>query len=319
MGRVDRRAVGVALLAVGLAVIGNGCSRDSDDAAAGAAPQGKAFRSPEAANPAGDMPRPAEPGSAGPPSADRQSDATAAMPAAGSTAGPASTPPASTSNQPPTAPTAGSNHPPAAPAGGSTGSPLAPAAASANSPNIPAGAAQPKPAAKPQTVPEMIQANPDVGKTQGDLPVTDIDSRDGQYKPISFGKLGGYLYDNYAVEASLGKDGKGKPIDEIPAEVRALDKQKVALRGFMVPIDIKKNEARSFLLVRNRMACCFGMQVGLNEWVFVRMAGDKTARWMNDVPTTVYGTLSVGEDIRDGMIMSIYRMEGDDVAYSGGY
>lgn len=319
MFRQEERRVGLALLSAGLMLAMTGCSRDADDASAAAAPQGKAFRSAEAANPAADAPRSGETGSARPPAASR-ADATGGMPAGGGPAG--GIPP----GQSPTPPVAANNSPPPAPSVGSGEPPPAPAAAVAHTSNAPNGAAAPSPgaaaapvAAKPQTVPEMIQANPDIGKTQGDLPVSDIDSRDGQYKPISFGKLGGYLYDNYAVEASLGKDGQGKPIDEIPAQVRALDKQKVALRGFMVPIDIKKNEARSFLLVRNRMACCFGMQVGLNEWVFVRMAGDKTARWMNDVPTTVYGTLSVGEDIRDGMIMSIYRMEGEDVAYSGGY
>jgi hypothetical protein len=87
----------------------------------------------------------------------------------------------------------------------------------------------------------------------------------------------------------------------------------------MMPIDInRENETRKFLLVRNRMACCFGAMTGLNEWILVQM--DPTpAKFVKDVPVVVYGTLEVGEDIKDGMVMSVYRMRGDEVGHSGGY
>jgi hypothetical protein len=152
-----------------------------------------------------------------------------------------------------------------------------------------------------------------------DVPADDVDDRGGEYQPVSFAKLAGFAYDQYAVEESLAQRGDGTVEDQIPAAIRALDGRKVAVRGFMVPIEFTRNETRSFLLVRNRMVCCFGMLVGLNEWIYVRMKEGRTARWLNDIPVTVYGTLAVGEDIRDGMVLSIYRMEGEEVLHQGGY
>jgi hypothetical protein len=149
-----------------------------------------------------------------------------------------------------------------------------------------------------------------------DVPIQGVDDRSGAYAPVAFSKLAGFEYDIDMVEASIAA---GQPDDEIPAEVRALNGRKVVASGFMVPIEMQGRETRTFLLMRNRMGCCFGMLLGINEWIHVRMEGDKTAQWINDVPINVYGTLEVGEDVRDGMVMSIYRMKGEDVVHRGGY
>lgn len=202
----------------------------------------------------------------------------------------------------PPAPQAGA----AAGTNGSDGRGAAPAAEPATS-ELAAPVAPP--AADPTAVPDAAQ----------DAPGDGVDDRGGEYLPVSFATLAGFPYDQYTVEESLAERGDGTVEDQIPAAIRALSGRKVAVRGFMVPIEFTRNETRSFLLVRNRMVCCFGMLVGLNEWIYVRMKEDRAARWLNDIPVTVYGTLTVGEDIRDGMVLSVYRMEGDDVVHQGGY
>jgi len=150
-----------------------------------------------------------------------------------------------------------------------------------------------------------------------DVPVFREGEDTGDYRQAGFGLLAGFEYDVYKVEASL-TDGK-PTLDVIPPTVRGLHGQPVALRGFMVPIDVMRNKARTFLLVRNRLACCFGIPTSVNEWVYIRMEGDKTAEYAKDIPVTVCGVLEVGESISDGMVMSIYRMVAHDVTHEGGY
>ena len=105
---------------------------------------------------------------------------------------------------------------------------------------------------------------------------------------------------------------------QIPQRVLALDKKKVIVQGFMVPIEFKRDSVRSFLLVRNQMMCCFGAMIGMNEWVMVQMDGEKRTTFVQDVPTVVYGELEVGEDIQNGMVMSLYRLRGLEVQFKGG-
>lgn len=150
-----------------------------------------------------------------------------------------------------------------------------------------------------------------------DTPEFAADEELGEYKPAGFSLLAGFDYDVYAVESSV--DGDRVTLDLIPPQIRALNDKPVALRGFMVPIDVVRNKARSFLLVRNRMMCCFGIPTGVNEWVYVKMDGNKTAEYAKDIAVTVMGRLSVGESLSDGLVMSIYRMVADEVINEGGY
>ncbi len=174
----------------------------------------------------------------------------------------------------------------------------------------------PRPAAQGGTNGEaaaMAALNPNE-----DLPPPEISEAKAEYLPLAFGKLASFAYDVYAAEEEIASEGKPGP-ERVPAEIRSLNGRKIAVRGFMMPLDITRNQAKTFLLVRNRMACCFGMMVGLNEWVYVQMADGSAADWVNDVPITVYGELAVGEEVRDGMVMSLYRMKADEVAYDGGF
>jgi hypothetical protein len=55
----------------------------------------------------------------------------------------------------------------------------------------------------------------------------------------------------------------------------------------MVPVKIEKGMTTDFLLVKDQSLCCFGRMPRMNEWIGVRMAGDKSARFIGDRPVTV--------------------------------
>jgi hypothetical protein len=91
------------------------------------------------------------------------------------------------------------------------------------------------------------------------------------------------------------------------------------VQGFMMPVQMVKDNVTYFLLVRNQMLYCFGVAVGMNEWIYVTMKEGAQARYLPDVPVLVYGTLHVGEEMRDGMVASIYRMDGEKLVPRGGF
>lgn len=140
---------------------------------------------------------------------------------------------------------------------------------------------------------------------------------EGDYVHYPFDALAAFEYDPYLILDAPTDDGA--PPEQIPKSIKALDGKRVAIQGFMVPVQMVKDNVRYFLLVRNQMLCCFGVAVGMNEWIYITMGENSNARYVQDVPVMVYGTLHVGEEIRDGMVMSIYRMDGDKMVVRGGF
>jgi len=96
----------------------------------------------------------------------------------------------------------------------------------------------------------------------------------------------------------------------IPDSIKSLENHEVAIKGFMLPLKLENGRVREFLLMRSRSFCCFGIPLQLNEWVHVRMKGEGVQSIM-DVPLTVYGTLHVGEVVKNGKLSSIYQLDGE--------
>lgn len=100
----------------------------------------------------------------------------------------------------------------------------------------------------------------------------------------------------------------------IPAGARAFHKQKVSIRGYVVPVDVDRRGISEFILSSNIDSCHFGIIGGPDEWIYVKMAGDHRVPAPGTAPVTVFGVLEVGEDVKDGLVDSLYRMRGDRVA-----
>jgi hypothetical protein len=135
---------------------------------------------------------------------------------------------------------------------------------------------------------------------------------DVEFPKVTFETLSSYYYAIPDME-DVTQD-KSKMKDQIPQPIKELNGKKVAVQGFMMPIKQEKGGVRTFLLVRDQSICCFGRTPRMNEWVSVKMNGDKTARFIGDQPVTVFGVLQVGEHIEKGVVLSVYRLDADDVA-----
>jgi hypothetical protein len=140
-------------------------------------------------------------------------------------------------------------------------------------------------------------------------------AKDGEHLKVTFAALGSYPYEIPSRETILESgDPTKSPVDQIPEEIKALDKEKVVLVGFMVPIDVdRRGQIKSFALTQNQQFCCFGVPPAMNEWVMVEMGEGETAEYISDLPIAVFGDFKVGEEIEDGYVMSVYRMAGREV------
>ncbi len=100
----------------------------------------------------------------------------------------------------------------------------------------------------------------------------------------------------------------------IPEGARAFNNRKVSIRGYVVPVDVTRDGTREFVLSSNIDSCHFGVIGGPAEWVYVTMVDSRTIPSVGTTPVTVFGVLSVGEDVRDGVVDSVYRMRGERLA-----
>ena len=97
---------------------------------------------------------------------------------------------------------------------------------------------------------------------------------------------------------------------QIPDKIKALDRQKVAVTGFMLPVKMDKGLVTEFLLVKDPMMCCYGIMPKINEWVVVKMVGPGVKPLM-DIPITFEGRLRVGEMYENGYLTGLYLLEGE--------
>ncbi len=138
---------------------------------------------------------------------------------------------------------------------------------------------------------------------------------ESEYTTVGFDTLGSFFYAIPDMEEPIaGATAETKRKDQIPAPIKALGGKKVAVKGFMMPLKSEKGAAKTFLLIKDQSICCFGRTPRMNEWISVKMTGDRTTRFIGDQAVTVFGKLDVGEEIEQGVVLSIYRMEADDVA-----
>lgn len=135
------------------------------------------------------------------------------------------------------------------------------------------------------------------------------------YRRIPFDILSSYEY--MIPTLVVDKETEEQLKNQIPEYVKTLDDTKVSIEGYMVPLDIKDEKVKSFILTNSMMLCCFGAMPWINEWVYVEMEGESTADFFNDTVIRVSGVLDVGEEIEDGIVLSLYRMDGQSVESEG--
>jgi hypothetical protein len=123
---------------------------------------------------------------------------------------------------------------------------------------------------------------------------------EGQYESTSFDELSGFACAAYAAEAGTKY--------EIPKKILALSGKRIVLDGFMMPLQYEAGGAKKFLLMRYQFGCCYAVTPKINEWIEVTMEGGAIADYIPDALATVWGTLEVKEEIKDGVTSGLYKM-----------
>jgi hypothetical protein len=139
--------------------------------------------------------------------------------------------------------------------------------------------------------------------------------KDGEFLIVGFDRLAGFNYDipDDAPAATNAPAKATPPKEQIPAAVKAFDKQRVALKGFMLPLKVEGGLITELLIMRDQSMCCYGTVPKINEWVSVKMTG-KGVKPIMDQAVTLYGKLHVGEIRENGYLVGIYQMDGEKVA-----
>jgi hypothetical protein len=96
----------------------------------------------------------------------------------------------------------------------------------------------------------------------------------------------------------------------IPPKVKALDKKRVALTGFMLPLKVEGGLVTEMLIMKDQSMCCYGTVPKIHEWVSIKMT-EKGVKPLMDQAVTLYGKLHVGEMRENGYLTGIYRMDGE--------
>jgi hypothetical protein len=126
----------------------------------------------------------------------------------------------------------------------------------------------------------------------------------------TFDQLAGFTYAMPEQPLPAGA-GAETLAGRIPPNIRALDRQRVAVKGFMLPMKLEHGRATELLLMRDQSMCCFGVVPKINEWLNVKMA--KSVKPVMDQPVTIAGTLHVGEVVENGYLVYIYALDGESL------
>jgi hypothetical protein len=135
----------------------------------------------------------------------------------------------------------------------------------------------------------------------------------GGYEAVGFDRLASYTFTAPDYDPTVANASPPSGADQIPAAIKALDRKKVAVTGFMLPTKMDKGLVVEFLLVKDAMMCCYGVMPKVNEWVVVKMTGAGVKPLM-DTPITFDGTLRVGEMYENGYLTGVYLLEGERMA-----
>ena len=127
------------------------------------------------------------------------------------------------------------------------------------------------------------------------------------FTPVGFDLLASY---NFEVPDGPSTNKTETADAQIPDKVKAFDKKKVSMTGFMLPLKVESGTVTEFLLLKDQSMCCFGAMPKITEWVSVK-TGAKGFKSVMDQPVTIHGTLRVGAMRENGYLIGIYSMDGE--------
>ena len=136
------------------------------------------------------------------------------------------------------------------------------------------------------------------------------DADDDEVQLLNFDDLADFEYTPPTLEEI--ENGTERP-EQVPASVIAFDGKVVEIEGYMIPIEVEQGKVQSFILSRTLSGCCFGDMPNIQEWVDVKMEEGESADYIPYAPVLVIGRISVGEQVDEYGITSLYRMTAESV------
>ena len=137
------------------------------------------------------------------------------------------------------------------------------------------------------------------------------------YQTVGFDKLASYNFevaDDAPVTNSANVPDKAD--EQIPAAVKVFNRQKVSIKGFMLPLKVQNGSVTEFLIMKDQSMCCYGNVPKITEWVNVKTSSGGIKPIM-DQPVSILGTLHVGAMRENGYLIGIYQMDGEKMVDSG--
>jgi hypothetical protein len=119
----------------------------------------------------------------------------------------------------------------------------------------------------------------------------------GKHTRLSFDTLGNWTY----------LEGK----TPIPDDVKNYDGQEVELSGFMMPLT-QAEKISEFMMIQALWNCCYGKAPAVNHVVMVKMKEGQSVKYYPQ-PIRVRGKFHVGETREDGYLLSLYRLDAEDI------
>ncbi|MEO7300359.1 MAG: DUF3299 domain-containing protein [Verrucomicrobiota bacterium] len=130
------------------------------------------------------------------------------------------------------------------------------------------------------------------------------------YTTVGFDKLSNFTFAVPEGIQPTNATANTNSATQIPADVKAFDQKKVALKGFMLPLKVDDGVVTEMLIMKDQSMCCYGAVPRINDWVSVKMKKGGVKSIM-DQPVTLYGKLHVGEMLENGYLVGIYELDGE--------
>lgn len=150
------------------------------------------------------------------------------------------------------------------------------------------------------------------------VPAVPLTEATPAYQPVRLETLAAYpLQVDWIINPTNSAFDTLRRRGEIPAAIQALNGTKVAIQGYVKPLQHDSGGVKEFLLMTTHALCCQTNAARINEWVHVRMTGPSLP-YGHDCQYVVRGELQVGEVMGAGNVVSVYRLTGDQISLAPG-
>jgi len=171
------------------------------------------------------------------------------------------------------------------------------------------------PAAPPAPAAPVVAAKPAEQPKPAEKPVVAASSK---VVKITWDDISKYTYvppdpdaDPTAMATAPSKEKANT--DQIPADVRAMSGKRYSIEGYAVPLDYEKGIVTKLILLPAPLACCFAEAPPMNRWIMVSNDSKSEFDYGKYNMLRATGVFDVGEEMREGYVVGIYRMKAEKV------